>query len=530
MAGPALQSKLSGLLIRILIALIITSYTLKDYQSKEVRPFQHQTQASNTFIPVNTTGLKLFWTNLKRNQTRALKVKPSLIMLLLLLLAGDIEQNPGPAVKYPCGHCMKPARTDCVACDTCDTWYHRKCVGMRSEIFCKLGNAPWHCLTCALPNVSVFLDSSITSSKSRFDSLHEHSSDSEHDIGFNPLPNHCSSRKKEKQKQIYHKNQRRPMKTCIINFQSVNNKKADILHLIDTEKPDIIAGSETWLNSTVPSSEIFPANYNVYRSDRTKGSHGGALLAIKAEYTAELIETSQDVEAVLIKMGTGKGKPRLIIGPIYRPTNNDLQYSTSLSKHKKASFWLCGDFNLPDVSWESRTIIGHQHLQELNLRYFDMPHNCGMSQMVEEPTREKNILDLFITNRPSLMKSCSVVPGLSDHHMVVTQNYITAQRRKPIPRKIYLWKRANYTMLKEKVTNLEKEMKDMYNVETPINVHVIWIFFLEQIRDIQDQCVPSRTASVRFNFPPAMDNNRYQEIIKIETESISTSESHQQAS
>ena len=141
MAGPALQSKLSGLLIRILIALIITSYTLKDYHSKEVRPFQHQTQASNTYIPVNTTGLKLFWTNLKRNQTRALKVKPSLIMLLLLLLAGDIEQNPGPAVKYPCGHCMKPARTDCVACDTCDTWYHRKCVGMRSEIFRKLGNA-----------------------------------------------------------------------------------------------------------------------------------------------------------------------------------------------------------------------------------------------------------------------------------------------------------------------------------------------------------------------------------------------------
>ena len=270
------------------------------------------------------------------------------------------------------------------------------------------------------------------------------------------------------------------MKTCIINFQSVNNKKADILHLIDTEKPDIIAGSETWLNSTVSSSEIFPANYNVYRSDRTKGSHGGALLGIQAEYTAELIETRQDLEAVFIKMGTVKGKPPLIIRSIYRPTNNDLQYSTSLCstieklqrKHKKASFWLCGDFNLPDVSWESHTINGHQYLRELNQGYLDMLHNCGMSQMVEEPTREKNILDLFITNRPSLMKSCSVVPGLSDHHMVVTQNYITAQRRKPIPRKIYLWKRANYTMLKEKVTNLEKEMKDMYNVETPINV--IW--------------------------------------------------------
>ena len=200
---------------------------------------------------------------------------------------------------------------------------------------------------------------------------------------------------------------------CIINFQSVNNKKADILHLIDTEKPDIIAGSETWLNSTVSSSEIFRANYNVYRSDRTKGSHGRALLAIKAEYTAELIETSQDVEAVLIKMGTGKGKPRLIIGPIYRPTNNDLQYSTSLSKHKKASFWLCGDFNLPDVSWESRTIIGHQHLQELNLRYFDMPHNCGMSQMVEERTREQNI---FLKQIRDIQDQCLPSKTASVHY------------------------------------------------------------------------------------------------------------------
>ena len=165
MASPALKSKLTGLLTRLFIAMVITSYILREGQSKEVT----QSQAVNTFIPVNTTGLKLLWSTMKNNRIRAWKTNPSLFMILLLL-AGDIEQNPGPAVKYPCGHCTKPAKTDCVACDTCDTWYHRKCVGMRPEIFRKLGNASWHCLTCALPNVSIFLDSSINSSKSRFDS------------------------------------------------------------------------------------------------------------------------------------------------------------------------------------------------------------------------------------------------------------------------------------------------------------------------------------------------------------------------
>ena len=501
MGSPALKSKLTGLLTRLFIAKVMTSDILREDQSKEVTQFQ----AVNSYMPVNATGLKLLWSTLQNNRMRAWKNNPSLFMILLLL-AGDIEQNPGPAVKYPCGHCTKPAKTDCVACDTCDTWYHRKCVGMRPEIFRKLGNASWHCLTCALPNVSIFLDSSINSSKSRFDSLYEHSSSL--DASFNPPPSHCSSPKNDKiiQKQNQ-KNHRRPMKTCIINFQSVNNKKADILHLIETETPDIIAGSETWLNSSVSSSEIFPANYNIYRSDRLKGSHGGALLALNAEYTAERIETSQDLEAVFVKINTQKGKPPLIVGSVYRPTNKYLQYSNLLCntieklqrKHKKASFWLCGDFNLPDVTWESHTINGHQYPREINQRFLDMLHTCGLTQMVEEPTREKNILDLFITNRPSLMKSCTVSPGLSDHHMVVTQNYIIAQRRKPLPRKIYLWKRANYTMLKENVTNLEKEIRDKYQEKVTINE--LWTFFLKKIREIQDKCVPSKTASVRFHQP-----------------------------
>jgi len=37
------------------------------------------------------------------------------------------------------------------------------------------------------------------------------------------------------------------LKILVINFQSILNKKPDLLTLIGTEKPDILAGTETWL-------------------------------------------------------------------------------------------------------------------------------------------------------------------------------------------------------------------------------------------------------------------------------------------
>ena len=39
--------------------------------------------------------------------------------------------------------------------------------------------------------------------------------------------------------------------------------------------------------------------------------------------------------------------------------------------------------------------------------------------MESEPTRENNILDLFLTNSPTLVDSVSVVPGIADHLAVI---------------------------------------------------------------------------------------------------------------
>ena len=67
-----------------------------------------------------------------------------------------------------------------------------------------------------------------------------------------------------------------------INFQSCKNKKEEIANLLESANPSIIMGTETWLNSNIHSSEIFPSNYDIIRRDRGDG-YGGVLLAIKNE-------------------------------------------------------------------------------------------------------------------------------------------------------------------------------------------------------------------------------------------------------
>ena len=93
----------------------------------------------------------------------------------------------------------------------------------------------------------------------------------------------------------YHTNRKcksvnRPLKIISLNFQSIKNKKKHELDLLlDTTKPDIIIGTETWLDPSISFSEYFPASrYTVYRRDRppnSKGqSHGGVLIAINSEF------------------------------------------------------------------------------------------------------------------------------------------------------------------------------------------------------------------------------------------------------
>ena len=98
---------------------------------------------------------------------------------------------------------------------------------------------------------------------------------------------------------------------------------------------------------------------------------------------------------------------------------------------RDAIITLGGDFNFGDIRWEDCTVppgsTGRMHCQ----RFIDILHDNHLAQMQREPTRGAHLLDLFITNQPSLVKSMSTVPSMSDHDgAIVADSDVTPTHNK----------------------------------------------------------------------------------------------------
>ena len=53
--------------------------------------------------------------------------------------------------------------------------------------------------------------------------------------------------------------------------------------------------------------------------------------------------------------------------------------------------------------------------------------NLTLQQVVTHPTRIENILDLFLIDNPTLVKSVEVLPGIADHDAVLSEVFIKPQ-------------------------------------------------------------------------------------------------------
>jgi len=57
----------------------------------------------------------------------------------------------------------------------------------------------------------------------------------------------------------------------------------------------------------------------------------------------------------------------------------------------------------------------------------------GLTQIVEEPTRNTSTLDLIITNLPNKVQRVNTIPGISDHHAVFAEFSIEQVKLKQKP-------------------------------------------------------------------------------------------------
>ena len=74
-----------------------------------------------------------------------------------------------------------------------------------------------------------------------------------------------------------------------MNCQSIKNKKAELHTIIDSAKPDIILGNESWLTPDIKNSEIFPNSFDAVRKNGASDAHGGVFIAFKLDLLCTIL-------------------------------------------------------------------------------------------------------------------------------------------------------------------------------------------------------------------------------------------------
>ena len=211
------------------------------------------------------------------------------------------------------------------------------------------------------------------------------------------------------------------------------NKKAEIAAIIDYCDPDLMLFTETKIASSISFSEFLPNGYNgEFRRDRCKNG-GGVMIVTKQEYTItdlDLLTPSQhNGESIWVSISL-KDHSKIVVGSFYRPPDKGIEpilnLETELSEitekfrnNSKYIVILGGDFNAANIDWDTGIVpdLTDNRLMKEKLVYVLAEE--GLTQTQRDPTRGQNLLDLFCCNKPSLVKACISIHGISDHSIVL---------------------------------------------------------------------------------------------------------------
>ena len=192
---------------------------------------------------------------------------------------------------------------------------------------------------------------------------------------------------------------------------------------------------------------------------------------------------------------------------VYRPPNTDIDYALDLcskikdivNTNRSATIWISGDLNLPDIDWKTESIEGHQNSNAINTAFLSAFQELGLTQIVDFPTRLHNTLDLFLTNRPSMISNCTPLPGVSDHEMILTISDVQAKRLKPVSRKILLWNKADIQNIRNYLSTFSSNYLASVTINTPVEEQ--WRIISRHLTQTIDNLVPSKMSTTRFNQP-----------------------------
>ena len=246
------------------------------------------------------------------------------------------------------------------------------------------------------------------------------------------------------------------LNTIYMNARSVKsvrsniNKITEMHNLIAIYQPHLLAVTETWLNSSISSTELFPHNYAVHRRDREEIEPGrvggGAMLAVSdfihSERKCEFEPHDQEILVCESKPADSKAFIFIVAYNPHSATAESFfiklnEVLVNISK-KYDLIFVSGDFNCPQIKWNdiysripdyvSDFMLGNSLIQ-----CNGVPSNvCG------------NILDLLFVNDESKVDQVAAMDvDFTTDHTVLNFNILLKMSEKPsVSRKVFNYKKT----------------------------------------------------------------------------------------
>lgn len=191
----------------------------------------------------------------------------------------------------------------------------------------------------------------------------------------------------------------------------------ELCHTQDILNHDIICLSETWLNSSHPSSHYQIPNYTLLRKDRGMSSRGGGLaIYIKNSIAFNFAHISlPKTECLSVEINSKQSKICIIL--VYNPPSSNTLIADDLERLFESRKFheptiVLGDFN---IDWLKKSPLKKnvETLMSLN----------GLRQLVNEPTRvtttTKTLIDLVFSNSENFIDQLQILKtDISDHFAV----------------------------------------------------------------------------------------------------------------
>ena len=147
-------------------------------------------------------------------------------------------------------------------------------------------------------------------------------------------------------------------------------------------------------------------------------------------------------------------------------------------------------------------------------------HNFGLRQLIKEPTREDNLLDLVLTNTEAA--TCSVQPKVADHKLLEVCLHLPVPRQEAVTRVVWDFRKAKWQELKQGLQNVDWDFLESCSPDEGAQA------LIDKVFNLMQACIPRRTFIEKKSSHPWL-NDKVEKLVQKRQDAEGTSKEREEA-